>query len=290
MTASLPTRYDELITRLAFGVEPIDAQHGGRVTGPLRITFDECPRPLHKWRPFPPGVLLDDVLPRMERHMSGRYARRYERGTPTQIRLRIGDLRRRYVPRRFVVSIPTETAVAAAEANPAVPDIGVVVRVAQLHLHPGANADITGGVTAIRGQLHRVDGSPVPWARVQANRTGTGEQFGFTHGDERGEFLLVLTAPPDTVGMPADPVSVELVVGVAPTPPVPPADPLVPSVDPIWQLFEEPLTLPVPAPVPPGTGTVADGRTFPATFATTTFAGPYLVPVGQIRSAVLTLP
>ncbi len=287
MNTFLPTRYDELITRLAFGVEPIDALRGGRVTGPLRVTFDECPRPLHTWRPFPPGVRLDDVLPQMERHQSGRYARRYGRDTPEQIRLRISDSRRRYVPRRFIVAIATETTVTTAETDPAIPDVAIAARVASIHLHPGANADVPGGVSAIRGRVRRADGSPAPWVRVRANRTGTAEQFGFTHGDDRGEFLLVLATPPGTVGMSPDPVAVELIVGVAPAVLPPPADPLVPIVDPLWQLFEEPL--PLPAPAIPATGTASDGRRFPPGYVTTAFAGPF-VPAGHVRSVVLTLP
>ncbi len=283
----LPTRYDEMVTRLALGVEPIDALRGGRVSGPLRVTFDECPRPLHEWRRFPAGVGLDDVLPRMLRHASGRYIRRYQRRMPDRIRLRISDSRRRYVPRRFVLTIATEADVSAGEAGLA-PAIPIAARIAMIHLHPGANADIAAGVTAIRGQVRRADGSPAAWIRVRANRTGTGDQFGFTHGDERGEFLLVLSPPPDTVGVTPDPVSVELTVGVVPPPVPPPTDPLVPQLDPLWQLFEEPL--PLPAPQFPATGTASDGRRFPPEYVTTAFAGPFVVSAGQVRSVVLTLP
>ena len=50
MNVFAPTGYDELITRLAFGVEPIDGQHGGRIAGTLRVTFDERTKPIEKWR------------------------------------------------------------------------------------------------------------------------------------------------------------------------------------------------------------------------------------------------
>ena len=178
-------------------------------------------------------MTLDDLLPRMQRHASGRYARLYQRGSPTRIRLRLMDPGRRYVPRRLVVDIADEATVATAEASPMIPDIGVTSRVIRVSLHPGANAEISAGTTAIRGQLRRADGTRLPWARVRANQTGTGVPFGFTHVDGRGEFLLVLSAPSDSVGMTADPVSVELVVGRPLTTVAPADDPLVPTYDPL---------------------------------------------------------
>ena len=46
----------------------------------------------------------------------------------------------------------------------------------------------------------------------------------------------------------------------------------------------------VAAPVPPATGDIANGRTFPSTFAVTTFVTPFTVPAGRTRSVLLTLP
>ena len=68
----LPSVYDEHIVRLALGVELIDAVRGTRIHRPMRVTLAEYPRPLHLWRVWPRGTSLDDVLPRMPRHDTGR--------------------------------------------------------------------------------------------------------------------------------------------------------------------------------------------------------------------------
>lgn len=281
MNVFVPEVYDELITELAFGIEPIDAQRGTRIPGPLQVTFDECPRPLHTWRTFAPGVRLDDVLPRMERHDSGRYARVFDRLTPTDIKLRVSDARRRYVPRRLTVTIP------AAGAG-----LGIEGRVLQVFMHPGANADLVSSMTALRGRVQRADGTPVRWCRVQATDITTSDVFGFAHGDDRGEFLLPLAPPQDAVGMAVNPLQVRLELGYLDPPPAPPiTDPLVRVVDPIWDLTEETVAaLPVPPPVAPAIGTVVDGRTFPAAYVRTTFLAPFTIPAGQTRPAVLTVP
>jgi hypothetical protein len=277
MNTYLPAAYDERITRLALGIEPVDAQRGTRIAGPLVVTFDESPRPLHKWRTFPNGLLLDDVLPRMTRHGSGRYARIFARGTPIDIAVRLSDRSRRYVARRLRLSVPAESVDAAA-----------AFRTVRIHLHPGANAELSTATSAIRGRIVHT-GLPVRWCRVRAEETASGQLFGFTHGDDRGEFVLPLAPPADHVGMAADPLVVRLVLGVPPTPVPPPTDPLVPLVDPLWDLVEEASALPLAPPDPDG-GDIGNGRLFPAGFTTIAFVGPFAVPAGQVSSAVLSVP
>jgi hypothetical protein len=289
MNIFLAPRYSESIVRLAFGLEPLDAQRGSRIAAPLLVTLDNCPRPLERWRSFGRGVLLDDLLPRMLRHPSGRYVLIFSRLTPAVVKVRISDPSRRYVARRFRVDIPSQAAVAGAETGAGIAAVPIGSRVLSFHLHPGANADLASGTTAIRGRILHA-GRPVPWCRIGANRVSSDEDYGFTHGDERGEFLLPLCPPADSVGISPDPLSVSLTVGYRP-PELPPADDrLVPRVDPLWELLEEPMPLPVPPAVPPATGDAANGRTFPSGFTRTTFVGPFLVTAGRTRPVELIIP
>lgn len=289
MNIFLAPRYGESIVRLAFGLEPLDAQRGARVAAPLLVTLDHCPRPLDRWRPFGRGVLLDDVLPRMLRHDSGRYVMIFSRHTPAVVRVRISDPSRRYVPRKLRVAVPSQAAVAAGETGAGVAAVLIGSRVLRPHLHPGANADIASTVTSIRGRILHA-GRPVPWCRIRANQVSSGDDFGFAHGDERGEFLLPLCPPPDSVVITPDPLSVLLTVGYRPSQQPPANDRLVPLVDPLWELFEELVPLPVSPAVLPAIGDAANGRTFPVGFATTTFVGPFLIPAGHARPVELIIP
>ena len=100
---------------------------------------------------------------------------------------------RRYVPRRVAF-----TPVLASGVPPA-----SVVNTRTAWLWPGAAYALPSRSTGLRGGIRR-EVSPgvhaaVPWARVIATRAGAGPanfatetQIGWAHGDDRGEFLLVL--------------------------------------------------------------------------------------------------
>jgi hypothetical protein len=221
-------RYDERVVRLALGVEPLDAAGGGRLFGPLRVLVEDAPVPLDRWRSWRPGETLDTVLGGLDRHPSGRFGRVYGP------RVRTGDVvlrlvepgGRRFVPRRVGVEILAETAAGT--------------RIFGVGLHPGAAAPLPGRATVVRGRVVS-GGGPVRWVRVRAV-DGLGDEVGWAHGDDRGEFVLPVVPSPDAVVQPDDPMPVELTVFATLPPPAPdPADPLRPVVDPLWDLPVEPL-------------------------------------------------
>jgi hypothetical protein len=226
------SRYDERLVRLAVGVEPRDTVTGGRLSGAVRVLVEDAPVPLHAWRRWRPGEILDSVLGGLERHRSGRFGRVYAPGVRTgDVVLRLVEPRaRRFVPRRVGVVIPDE-------ANPAVPPFH---RVFPVSLFPGAAAALPSRQTVVRGRVTTAAG-PVRWARVRA-QDALAEDVGWAHGDDRGEFVLVVTAAASGIVLPDDPLPVELTVGAPVPPPVPdPADPLRVVVDPLWDLPVEPL-------------------------------------------------
>jgi hypothetical protein len=267
MNLFAPPDYDERIVQLALGVEPRDALRGGRASG-LRVTLDQRPAPLHIWRTsWTPGVKLDDVLPAMDRHASGRYLLLLSASTPATIRLRLTDRTRRYVPRRFTVKLPAPSTMTAA------------ARIFRPLLHPGAGNELTG--TIVRGRVRNATGKLVRWVRAEATRAGTNQSLGWAHGDDRGEFVLAISNAVQQVGFAADPLSVDITVSFR-DPPMPPAnDPLTTVVDPIWDLLEEKLSLPDDATV--------GGRLHPTGHTKQVFPKVQLT-VGRTRSLELNLP
>ncbi|HEX9991342.1 MAG TPA: hypothetical protein VGB14_00300, partial [Acidimicrobiales bacterium] len=170
MNLVLDTRYDEGFHRLAAGIQPVDAHTGATAPAGVAVLLEAVPRPLGTWRRFPPLTDLHRLLPRAERHASGRFAVRHGRGVTTPLDVRVVDLtgRRRHVPRRLRLPVPTEAALVAAEADPAVPDVPAARRAFTVALWPGAGADLPGGATGLRGSVVDAAGQPVRWARVEA--------------------------------------------------------------------------------------------------------------------------
>jgi hypothetical protein len=199
----------QILHRLALGVEPID-----RVTrSPIgRVRVDEelpgpDPKDVHRLRIDPLSVPspLRPFEPR-----GGRFKLRHGRGVRRAFSVRIHDPYRRYAPRRFDVTIwPTpdirkrddvlgpgdENDVAAIDEDPPTgPFIPVLSRVLRPWLLPGAAYALARATTGIRGRvvLGDTDGPAVRWVRIEAVRPVTGQVIGYAHGDERGEFLLLL--------------------------------------------------------------------------------------------------
>ncbi len=210
MNVLLEDRYVERITRLALGIELVDACRGGRISDPIRVTVD---------KPF--GI---DHVPR---HSSCLHALVYSKEVASPVTVRILSPDRHFVPRRLQIPIGTE---ADAEAGL----LPAADRTWRPRLFPGAAYDISASSTGVRGRVVWADdGSPVRFARIVAFY-GI-QQIGLAHGDDRGEFLLVLGV--DTVDgddfVLADPAvmppSLDLMLTiVAPNdrPDVDPADPL----------------------------------------------------------------
>jgi len=291
----LDPRYDERIVRLALGVEPIDAVGGGRMPAPLRVLVEDAPVPLHRWRTWRPGETLDTVLGGLDRHHSGRFGRVYGPGMAGgTIRLRVVDTAagkgplRRIVPRRFEVDLADEATVTAADLPG--PPHPLWRRVFPVGLFPGSAAPLTSQATVMRGRVSRLvdagtgEVAPVRWTRVSAVDE-VGDVVGWAHGDDRGEFVLVLGHPGAAVVVPDDPLPVELTVGATLPPVTPdPLDPLRPTVDPLWDLPAEPL----PATLTPAADDRFTGR---ALLPGQTVFGPFPfdLPLGRETSVQIQL-
>jgi hypothetical protein len=211
MNEFLDGSFTENVQRLALGLEPIDAQRRARIAAPIEVTFDEVPLGL----PRPP----------VERHPSCLHALRFLPGVKTTVNLRFFDAARRFVPRRLSIPILTQ---AQAELHP------YTDRVRRPFLFPGAAYDVSETATGLRGRVVR-GGAPMRWARVEATLPGSGLLVGRAHGDDRGEFLLLIGSSAIPVGDLVNPLSVNVTVFAPAAAPVP-ATPELPSLDPLWDL------------------------------------------------------
>ena len=273
VNAYTPTRFDERVRHLALGVEPRSAVGGERLDSGVDVRWEEFPRPVDRWRSWRPGETLTDLLPRLTRHHSGRFARLYDEGVRPEMKVRVVDDERsggtrlagrgrRIVPRRVSVVITSEQAVLDADADPTTPPHPQWRRALPVACFPGAAADLPSGATVLRGRLVRDDGSgnlvPVRWARVRAT-TPAGAEIGWAHGDDRGEFVLVARPSDAAVAVPADPLEVHLTVGFEEPSPAPdPLDPFLVQVDPLWDLPVESVS----ASATPETEPTINGRAF----------------------------
>lgn len=273
MNVYTPSRYDERVFHLALGIEPRDANADSRLLSSVDVRLERYPRPVDRWRPWRAGETLTAFLPRLHRHRSGRFVRRYDEergGFPPQVDVRIVDDRQRgsqrdpgqgrgIVPRRLRFPVTAEAVVLAAEADPNLPPHPIWRRTFPISCFPGSAAALASRATVVRGTVVTDPGTgvlePVRWARVRA-RNNDGDDIGWAHGDERGEFVLVLAPAPGGVVVAADPVAVRLTVGAVLPPAAPdPVEPLLAEVDPLWDLPVEVVTAsPTPATEPSITG------------------------------------
>lgn len=184
-----------VLHRLALGLLTRDALTGRGTHVALRIST-EVPgrRPLADFEPA--GL--------------GRFRLRVGPPRPSVLTVLIGDPSRTFVPRRLRVMLWPRDRLVDDGPGAYVP---VASRTIPVSLFPGAAYSLTRGTTAIRGRVARA-GSPVPWARVAAldvNNTVLGR----AHGDDRGEFLLVIA---DTFQNPVESeVAVRLMVSAPAT-------------------------------------------------------------------------
>lgn len=204
MNTLLADAYVETVHRLALGIEPLDAFRGGRVGHPVRIDL-EAPG---NWSPHEPTdpyfrpVEPGDLLPSVGRHDSCLHALLYHPNLRDHVDLAVYDVGRRYAPRRLRVPLLTLT---QAEAQP------YTHRVRRPVLFPGAAYEVSEAVTGLRGRVLR-GGRPMAWARVEASLPGNGTLVGRTHGDDRGEFLLLLWPAASPFGDLTDPLDVRVSV------------------------------------------------------------------------------
>jgi hypothetical protein len=221
MNQFLGARYDEHIERLAIGLEPIDAQRGVRVGQRLRIALDQ--------------TAIGFRRPPVQRHDTCLFALRYAPGLTDPVTVRLFDAprlryttqgdRRRFVPRRL--QIPLVSA-AVADGQPA------SNRIRRPALFPGAAYDVSESATGLRGRaLH--NNQPLRWARLQATLIDGVTIVGRAHGDDRGEFLLLIAAAAMPQSDLVEPLPLVVTV-FGPNPPPVPATPGLPAMDPLWDL------------------------------------------------------
>jgi hypothetical protein len=309
----LPPVWTERVTRLRLGIEAIDALGRPGPLGGIGLHLEDGPTPAAVPggvpAPVPFGDLDDGVgLPGVAASPSGRFALGFGQplvdAPPNRLVVRIVDRHRRFVPRRLSVPAPTLAAVttadAAHDADPTVPLAGRVCRPA---LFPGAAYGEAAGATIVRGRVTWGAGGPrAAWVRVVA-RTATpidvvddeGDVvatiqpvLGRAHGDERGEFLLVIGSLPKELALANEPdVDLEIAISARPEPAAnaPVTSPTGSRADPLWHLPIETVGSLDP------TDLVAAGVTTPAGFTAST-AVPLTVRRGRVTrpSVAFALP
>lgn len=239
--------------RLALGLEPMDAARGMELVYPLRIEVEyglpHLPPKPEKQFSFTQQRGQRSVA--LNRHNSGRYSLLYQPSLKTQIDLRLYDYGRKYVPRRLRIPLLTVQAVLAMEQ--AQERDYYSARVRRPQLFPGAAYHHVGLATGLRGRVLR-DAVPLRWVHVEAY---VDEQLvGRARGDDRGEFLLLLSPLAASASDLSEQIPVRLkIYGPSVTPTA--ANPQIAATDPLWDL---------PLEVMPAAGQpdeVASGKTLP---------------------------
>ncbi|HEV7745447.1 MAG TPA: hypothetical protein VGO56_10665 [Pyrinomonadaceae bacterium] len=253
MNEFLPSRYVEIIHRLALGIEPIDAQCGRRLSYSLQVGYDFAQLGL----PRPP----------IERHISNLFSLRYQPGLKSPVDVRVFDLqqpfydpkydRRRIVPRRLSIPVLSLSAVESAEK---IDRQQFRRRIRRPVFFPGAAYDVGVTATALRGRVTR-SGKAMRWARVVARLAGQTLVVGRAHGDDRGEFFLLVNANSVSGSSLPNPLNVDVEVSGPTTEPVP-NPPNQEELDPLWDLPLEMLATAGSA------DPVATGETLPADYGT----------------------
>ncbi len=174
----------DVLHRLALAVETVDAV----TRRPTRARAGrEVPVRLLGSVVDPSWCCLD-----LETNGRGHSVLRHGRAIAAHVTLRFVDPTRRFVPRRFRIPLWTAAEVSVADASPpSGPYIPVRSRLLRPWLSPGSAYQLPGGTTAVRGRITRA-GQAVRWARIAARGPGN-VLMGWAHGDERGEFLLIVT-------------------------------------------------------------------------------------------------
>lgn len=256
MNEFLPSRYVEIIHRLALGIEPIDAHYRRRLSYPIQLRYD--------------AEQLDLPRPPIDRHLSNLFSLRYQPGVTTPIDVRAFDLadphydpkydRRRIVPRRLRIPILSRSDV---EAQEQIDRLQFRRRIRRPLFFPGAAYEASLTATALRGRVLR-NNRPMRWARVVARLAGQPLVVGRAHGDDRGEFFLLINANAVTGSTLPDPLNIDVSVN-GPTVVPAPNPPNQPEFDPLWDLPLETLAAPGAAADP-----VATGENLPLNYGATT--------------------
>ena len=253
-------RFAENIKRLALGLEPLDGGRGGRIPHPVQVIV--------------PGSLAGLPRPVVDSHDSCLHALLYQPGLAASIDVRMEDRFRRYVPRQIRYPILT---LLQAEA------LDYANRVRKPVLFPGAAYDAVSLSTGVRGRVTRGAGPGAPfvrWSRIEARRSGSNTVIARAHGDDRGEFLLLLPPAASQGSELVDPLPIRIdAFGPALAPA--PSSSAIPEMDPFWDLPTE--TAVALDPVNPFADPVSAGDLLPAGYSATT-GRTVEVPLGTILS------
>ncbi len=168
MNELVPVEYAESVRRAALGVELRDVLRGTPPLTRVDVAVE------------PPGGGLPARPP--DKRSFERHGLVYRGRLHTPVQLRFDDRGRRFVPRRLRFAVPAQPP----------PDGQPWMRLRLVGLYPGAAYPFSRGATGLRGRVKR-GGVDVKWTRVEARING--EVVGRAHGDDRGEFLLLLGPP-----------------------------------------------------------------------------------------------
>jgi hypothetical protein len=224
----------QVLHRLALAVDSVDAVTRSPLATQVRIGAEVVPR--LRTYPDDPTWPCADLIP----HGLGRATRLHQPPMPANITVRIDDPTRRYVPRRLTTALRSDADITASD-NQTGTYIPVGSREMRPWLSPGSAYQMPRSTTAVRGRVARGAGA-ARWPRITAIGQG-GQEIGWAHGDDRGEFVLVIvstgaihppapstlavtlivTAPSNPSEVTDDPLA-DLVVETVPQPQVPPTD------------------------------------------------------------------
>jgi len=276
MNAFLPSRYVEVIHRLLLGLQVMDAPRAQRLSHAVEMRVEPKPwvDPLtddqQRWlrARIDARLSLSDGWDSVPRHASGRHVLSYGEGIGANVDIRVLDARERIVPRRLRIPL---TSLGNPEKVSVLDALPVGQRSRTPSLYPGAAYDVSDRVTGLRGRVVVSDQGvpprrvPVRWPRIEARIPAGGPLVAWAHGDQHGEFLLVL--PPEAIAAPAVQIprtlSLDIIAHGRRGLPAAPPPVLVRRADPFWDLPLE--TLGVPG-VLPATDAVALGRAIPADY------------------------
>jgi hypothetical protein len=294
----------QVLHRLALGVEPVDAFTRALIGRGVRVGR-ELPKPPRRRRgtgPLDPLARRRDLA--LESNGTGRFKLRHGPGLGSVATLvvRVDDPWRRYVPRRFEVAIWTFAEVTASEdwppttqslaKQPTGPFVATRSRLLRPWLAPGSAYTLPKGTTGLRGRV-TLGGRPLPWPRVDA--LGPGDVVvGRAHGDERGEFLVVVTGTGTLVPPPLTTLDIRLVLRGLRPPAAgdPPVKGALPADDPLVGLPLEPVAK---SANPPAAGDLDNpllrGETPPAGYLLSTTPPPVVtLEIGRVRAVPVPFP
>jgi hypothetical protein len=232
MNEVLATRWSESVRRLALGIEPTDPLIRSRIARRIDVALDGTPSPVPRRLRDPGASPWEEptLLARVDRHRSCRHVVLAGPGVEDPIALRLDDPTQRYVPRRLSIRLPDP--------------LGAGRRIRPT-LYPGAAYGLAAGALGLRGRIVR-DGEPMRWARAEARRTADDVVVGHAHGDQHGEFLLVLDQAASRGADLILPLEVQVTVFGPDDAPLPEDFPDA-DTDPLWDLPVEEVDLTVDA-------------------------------------------